>query len=69
MRGYDHEPGSVRHREILEETEGRDVGRADSDSDSDGSEGRSLELASSHSSDDEDSSSKVQRNKRINGNI
>lgn len=52
---------------MLEENVGRDNVRPDSDSDSDGSEGRSLELASSHSSDEEDSSAKIQRNRRING--
>lgn len=69
LRGYDHEPSLVRHREVLEENPTRDGGRADTDSDSDGSEGRSLELASSHSSDEEDSSAKIHRNKRINGNF
>lgn len=67
LRGFDHEPSLVRHREVVEEN-GRDVVRGDSDSDSDGSEGRSLELASSHSSDEEESSSKIQRNRRMNGN-
>lgn len=68
LRGYDHEPSLVRHREVMEENQ-RDAVRADSDSDSDGSEGRSLELASSHSSDEEETSSKLQRKRRINGNI
>lgn len=68
LRGYDHEP-NLTHREVLEENEAREGGRPDSDSDSDGSEGRSLELASSHSSDDEESSSRLQRTRRITGKL
>src|SRR5699024_7805264 len=60
MRGFEHETGLHRHRELPEESE-RMERRGDSDSDSDGSEGRSLDLASSHSSDDDESSTRRHR--------
>lgn len=57
MRGFE-ETNVRRHKEIPEEGERR---RTESDSDSDGSEGRSLELASSHSSDEEESGNRRHR--------
>lgn len=67
LRGYDHEHSLVRPADVLEENEGGNNARVDSDSDTEGSEGRSLELASSHSSDEEESSSKAQKVKHYNG--
>lgn len=64
MRGFEHDGGLHRHREIPEEGERRERRErrgGDSDSDSDGSEGRSLDLASSHSSDDDESSTRRHR--------
>ncbi|XP_017787025.1 PREDICTED: protocadherin-like wing polarity protein stan isoform X1 [Nicrophorus vespilloides] len=62
LRGFEQDGGMHRHREVVEDSGRRDRrdGR-DSDSDSDGSEGRSLELASSHSSDDDESSARRHR--------
>ncbi|XP_072387451.1 protocadherin-like wing polarity protein stan isoform X2 [Diabrotica undecimpunctata] len=69
LRGFEHETGLHRHREVPEEPEERrerrtdraDRGERDSDSDTDASEGRSLDLASSHSSDDDESSTRRHR--------
>lgn len=69
LRGFEHETGLHRHRELPEEGERRErrTERGDSDSDSDGSEGRSLDLASSHSSDDDESSTRRHRTRGPNG--
>lgn len=64
LRGFEHESALQRHREVPEEHDRHDR-RHESDSDSDGSEGRSLELASSHSSDDDESSTRRNRSKII----
>lgn len=62
LRGFDHENSMHRHREsVPEENQWREQRRRDSDSDSDGSEGRSLDLASSHSSVDDESSTRRHR--------
>ncbi|KAG5887440.1 hypothetical protein JTB14_003292 [Gonioctena quinquepunctata] len=66
LRGFEQESGLHRHREVQEgreERRQRRTERPDSDSDSDGSEGRSLDLASSHSSDDDESSTRRHRTK------
>ncbi|CAG9865104.1 unnamed protein product [Phyllotreta striolata] len=72
LRGFEHETGLHRHREVPEENEerrerDRERRDKDSDSDSDGSEGRSLDLASSHSSDDDESSMRRHRARANNG--
>ncbi|CAH1153853.1 unnamed protein product [Phaedon cochleariae] len=79
LRGFEHETaggGGRRHRdpppeggggarEEKRERRGREERRDESDSDSDGSEGRSLDLASSHSSDDEESGSRRHRSRGL----
>ncbi|XP_074026257.1 protocadherin-like wing polarity protein stan isoform X2 [Leptinotarsa decemlineata] len=68
LRGFEQEGGSHRNREVQErrdERRERRTDKGDSDSDSDGSEGRSLELASSHSSDDDESSTRRHQTRNI----